>query len=327
LLAEALLGEGMIDQAAAQLNSFLGGRSVRKMPLRIRILFDRIQYQKNSRSAFPASKKAAVPKTKYIDYIHNPPQDLPDFEPAKSQEEIGRILALVGNNVSILFANLLNISAIEKIQLEKLSKENEAEPGQNFENLYLCMGAVDKNDPSFDEYRSDFEGHEISRLGLNNGYMLTSGFVAAPLIFHPLHQNGSTFRLLGHQKLNGRDTIVMAFAQIPTRSRMSGSFQFGGNAETTFKQGMAWIDAQNYQILRLVSDLLTPIPWVGLDRVKTQIDFSEIHFDQKSFTFWLPVKVVVTVAWNGKVLRNTHAYSDFRLFNVEVSVKMATPSG
>jgi hypothetical protein len=269
--------------------------------------------------------KTAAPGEGLIDYVHNPPQDLPDFEPAGDQAGMGDVLAAAGNNVAKLFANLLNISAVETVHLEKLDSEGEPESVRDFEYLYLCMGTVDKKDPSFDEYRSDTKGHEISQLGLDKGFMLTSGFVSAPLILHPAHQNGSSFRLLGYQKRNGRDTIVMAYAQIPARSRIFGSFRNGRRIGKTFKQGMVWIDRKNYQILRLVSDLLTPLPQVKLEKLQTQIDFDEIQLDPKTPAFWLPVKVIVTVHWNGKALRNTHLYSDFRLFNVESSQKIAKP--
>lgn len=286
-----------------------------------------VRAQSSLTSTYQAVEKAKTPGEKSIDYLHNPPLDLPDFEPVNDQAEINEILAAVGENVSRLFANLLNISAVEKVQLEKLNPGGKADPSRRFEYLYLCAGAVDKSDPSFDEYRSDAQGHEISQLGLDKGYMLTSGFVSAPLIFHPVHQYGSSFRLLGRQKLNGRDTFVMAFEQIPARSRIPGLFQSGRNVQATFKQGMVWIDARNYQIIHLVSDLLTPLPQIKLDKLGTQIDFDKVQLDQKTQAFWLPVQVIVTVHWDGRVLRNTHVYSDFKLFNVRVSQKIAEPPG
>jgi hypothetical protein len=60
--------------------------------------------------------------------------------------------------------------------------------------------------------------------------------------------------------------------------------------------------------------------------VETQIEFAEVQFDLKAHAFWLPVQVVVTVHWNGKVFRNTHAYSDFQRFNVETMEKVSKPS-
>jgi len=301
-----------------------GAASDAKITLRACSLSDPVQDRKKDEGT-PANQNEAVPSAKSIDYLSNPPKDLPDFESVSDQTQVGEILAAVGGNVSRLFANLFNISAVERVQQQKLTHEGEANSGQKFEYLYLCLGAVDKGNPSFDEYRSDSKGSEISQLGLNRGYMLTSGFVSAPLIFHPAHQNGSSFRLLGHQKLKSRNTFVLAFAQIPSKSRIFGSFQNGKDVETTFKQGMVWIDAENFQIVRLVSNLLTPLPQIKLDGVETQIDFDKVQFGRKAHEFWLPVQVIVTVHWNGKVFRNTHVYSDFRLFNVETQQKITRP--
>ena len=95
--------------------------------------------------------------------------------------------------------------------------------------------------------------------------MLTSGFVSAPLVFHPAYQSGSSFRLLGRQKVKGRNTFVIAYAQDPAKSRLSGNFQ-RTDISTTYTQGLAWIDAENYQIIRLTSDLLRPLPLVRLEK-------------------------------------------------------------
>jgi hypothetical protein len=155
--------------------------------------------------------------------------------------------------------------------------------------------------------------------------MLTSGFVSAPLVFHPAYQSGSSFRLLGRQKLNGRSTFVIAYAQEPAKTRFSGRFMVGANSSTTYTQGLAWVDSESYQIIRISSDLLTPLPSVKLKKETTQIDFSEVHFKLLPQAFWLPSMVTVTLDWHGKVLRNQHAYSDFLVSNVESTQKIGKP--
>ena len=36
---------------------------------------------------------------------------------------------------------------------------------------------------------------------------------------------------------------------------------------------------------------------------------------------WLPLDVAVTVEWRGRILRNRHTYSEFKIFNVETQQK------
>jgi tetratricopeptide (TPR) repeat protein len=326
VLAEALLGAGMADQAKTELTAFLEVGDIMEMPPRVRDLFEHIQDPKQDQTvSVAANEKAEAQREEPIDYLHYPLQDLPDFEPAADQAPMDGILAALGNNVSRLFADLFNISAVESVQMERIDGKGKADPGRRSEYLYLCLGGIEKQGLLFEEYRSDAQGRELRQLGLGEGYMLTSGFMSAPIIFHPIHQNGNSFRLLGYQKLGGRNTIVMAYAQIPARSSLPGRFQVGGEIQDTFKQGIAWIDAENYQIIRLASDLLQPVPQIGLEKLRTQIDFDEVRFDQATERFWLPVQVVVTVKWNGRILRNTHAYSDFKLFDVATSQRIEKP--
>jgi tetratricopeptide (TPR) repeat protein len=326
ILADALSGAGMAGQAKDELAAYLEGGDIRKVPPQLRELLTNIKFLKKDETAPPApDEKAQTPKEQPVDYLHYSLQDQPDFEPAAGQAPIEGILGAVGNNVSGLFANLFNLSAIESVQLQRVDRKGKADQSRSFEYLYLCMGAIDKQDPYFEEFRSDSRGNEIVQLGLDEGYMLTSGFMSAPLIFHPIHQNGNSFRLLGYQKLRGRHTVVVAYAQVPERCRLKGHFSVGAKSHETFKQGIAWIDAENYQIVRLVSDLLQPVPELGLEKLRTEIDFDKVRFNQTAQEFWLPVQVVVTVNWNEKLLRNTHSYSDFKQFDVKTSQKIEKP--
>ena len=81
--------------------------------------------------------------------------------------------------------------------------------------------------------------------------------------------------------------------------------------------GLAWIDAQSFQIIRLYSYLLHPVPELRLRQLTTKIHFHQVAFDGNSTTLWLPQAVEITVDWRGRILRNQHRYSDFKLFNVE----------
>jgi hypothetical protein len=155
--------------------------------------------------------------------------------------------------------------------------------------------------------------------------MLTAGFASASLIFHPLYQSQSEFRYLGRQSVNGRDAYVIAFAQQPAKARLNGSFNSGSMSMPTFSQGLAWIDPQSYEVIRLRTDLLKTLPEVNLETETTDITYGEVHFRDLPMGFWLPQEVTVFVDWNGRHLRNEHRYSDFKVFNVAATEKQGTP--
>ena len=77
----------------------------------------------------------------------------------------------------------------------------------------------------------------------------------------------------------------------------------------------------------LYTELLTPIPELRVEKESTNIDFNQVHFKQGKEAWWLPESVTVTLDWNGKILRNRHEYSDFKLFNVDASEKIGNPKG
>jgi hypothetical protein len=189
----------------------------------------------------------------------------------------------------------------------------------------LCFAQVQSWGPGFDEYRTDLFGRQKTPEGLADGFMLTSGFASAALVFHPQYQSQAEFRFLGRQKINGRETYLVAYAQRPTKALLTGAFKSGDTSVTTFSQGLAWIDSQTYQITRLRSDLLKPVQELNLQRETTEIAYGEVHFKDKAAVFWVPQQVTVTVDWSSRHLRNQHHYSDFKLFHVDATEKVGAP--
>jgi len=324
--AEALLWAGTAKQATDELDLYLNGRDVKNMPRQVRTLREHIEDRKKDEVAFRAAAiKAQAKGIVPVDYLHHPPQNLPDFQPIADQALLKDILAAAGKNVADLFTGLPNICSVEKIQHEKLNHDGKVDDSKEFKYRYLALAPSHPWGPSIDEYRADWQGKENPQMGLSDGSMLTEGFVSAPLVFHPAYQSGSSFRLLGRQKVKGRSTYVIAYAQEPAKTGLFGTFSYGNTTRLTYTQGLVWIDADNYQIIRIVSDLLNPLPLVRLDRETTDITFSEVQFKQVVQKFWLPEKVTVTLDWNGRYYRNNHAYSDFLVSNVEENQKIGKP--
>jgi Tfp pilus assembly protein PilF len=324
LYVEALLGAGRSDEAAAEMNRYLDGQDVKKMPLRVRQVWANVQNQEKVQALYVKTKP---PKgQEQVDFLGHPPADLiPGLEPAKDQEQLSSILDGVGARILEMINNFPNTSSREAIHQEKLARKGGVSGTQNQEFRYLCLVPRETWGPGFIEYRADFDGNPALPKGLSEGFMLTSGFASAGLIFHPAYRSESTFRYLGRQKINGQNTFAVAFAQIPGKSHLFGSFQKGLTSETTFSQGLAWINPDTYQIIRLHTDLLAPLPELRLEKETLNVDFNEVRFNHPKQALWLPEQVTVTLDWNGRELRNTHEYSDFKIFNVEASEKIGKP--
>lgn len=324
LYIKSCLGTGRSDEAIAEMNRYLAGRDVKKMPLRVRNVWADVQNREKLEAAY-ANKKPEKGRV-HFDFLQDPPREMIEgLEPALDQTALSVILAGVAATMSAMAANFPNTSSRESIRQEKLGGKGKVRGSRNQEFRYLCIAPRERSGPTFKEYRVDSAGTAVIPKGAEEGYMLTRGFTAAALVFHPDYQPETTFRYLGKQQTNGRLTYVVAFAQIPGKAHLSGLFKTGQSWLPTFTQGLAWIDPPSYQIVRLRTELLRPLPELRLERESTEINFHQVGFRRLKQTFWLPQQVTVAIDWNGKQLRNTHAYSDFRLFSVDATERVGAP--
>ena len=319
LRIEALLGEDQFQAADQEMARYLEGRDVKKMPFAVRALWMKIENRKKIEANYGKGKSKGE---QALDYLHHPPLDIEGLELAPDHAPLDPILSAVGKTVAESFVNFPNTSSLEQIHQEKLQPKQKAPHTLDQKFRYLCFVPVQSSGPGFNEYRTDLLGRQTTPAGLGDGFMLTVGFASAALVFHPLYQSQAEFRYLGRQKIDGRDTYLVAFAQRPAKAQFTGSFKSGDTTVTTFSQGLAWIDSQTYQITRFRSDLLKPVMELNLQRETTEIAYGEVHFKDKTVGIWVPQQVTVTVDWNGKHLRNEHRYSDFKLFRVDANEKV-----
>ncbi len=323
LRAKALLGGGQFDEAGKEMTTYLAGRDIKTMPLPVRMEWSQIQDRKKTEAAYA---KASPEMEESIDYLQQKIPELNDLVAAEDQKPLEGILKGVGKNVQEFFRNFPNTSSTEEIHQEQLGRNGKAHKIEQSRYRYLCALPAEAQGPGFDEYRLNVVKDEGSPGGLKEGFMLTAGFASAQIIFHPLYQSQSTFRYLGRQKLADRDTYVVAWAQQPAKAQIHGIFKSGEHELATFSQGLAWIDAQSDQIVRLRSDLLKPLPELKLKKQTTDIAFTQVRFSSSPDFFWLPQQVTVTVDWNGHLLRNEHQYSEYKVFNVDSRQKFGKVS-
>ena len=151
----------------------------------------------------------------------------------------------------------------------------------------------------------------------SGGAPATQGFFSQWLSFYPPNRSQSEFRYLGEQKMNGRRTLVVAFAQKPGSVVFPATIAYHEQLYQFFMQGVAWVDAINFRILRLWTDVLAPPAGVPLRKLSTDVHFAEARVAEIPSTLWLPKEVVVN--WNiaGFNVRNTHTYSKYRLFRAK----------
>lgn len=253
-------------------------------------------------------------------------RELKGLQPATDQSQLPELLRRVSENLQKFVTNFVNTTALETIDETRRRKyglthaslvPTQESTVQKFR--YLMLARQEGNALTLIEYRTDLHGREEHSHNLIENFITTTGFASMPLFFGPLQQPWSDFRHLGQQSIAGRRTEVVAFAEHIEPVAVMGRFMIGETSVPLLLQGVAWIHASDYQILRIRTDLLAPLP--PLARVTTVVLFAGTEFPGSRTAFWLPQEVNVTVELGNYIFANRHRYSDYRLFRVESILK------
>jgi hypothetical protein len=257
--------------------------------------------------------------------------ELKGIRPATDQSQLPTILRNTGAQVDEFFDDAVDLVADEEITQERSGGYGLAFVGKPVRDNYLIMRQENGNHRDFDEFRMDEHGNRMDGLRARPGFLITSGFALICMHFSTTVQSESVFRYLGEQKVEQKETYVVAFAQRPDKATTS-EMMVGpeGTLENLLTQGIAWIDKDSFHILRMRTDLLRPHPEVGLDQQTTKVNFCEVHLADIAAPLWLPKDVDVYLKLGRSqerlvpiAFRNIHHYSDYRRYRV--SVKMLAP--
>jgi hypothetical protein len=251
--------------------------------------------------------------------------ELQGLEPAPDQKELPAVLRRVGAQTESLSREMPNLVSREEVVREQLHKDGSVKRSMRQEFNYLILNHVKGHTVEMEEYRTDLRGRRIHPSGLEEGFSLTEGFATLWLNFHPSNQPTCRFRMLGEQTVDGRQTYVVAFAQKPGWGALAGTVRFNNQSYVILYQGIAWIDAQNFRIVRLRVDLLAPRPDIQLEQQTTVVRFGEVRIAQVGQPLWLPRQVTVTTRFQGRFFRNIHQYEDYRLFSVSSRILPGPP--
>jgi tetratricopeptide repeat protein len=317
--AEALLAEAKPGDAQTEMQSYLGGRRPRDLPSPLRMRWIKL----DDRAGLEIESQGAASKPflkQPLDELQAAIPELSGLEGAKDQEDLPEILQKGGERVEAYFRDFHNTISKEEIRQEILHKNGKVDASIKQSFQYLLLAWPDSSQPALNEYRTEGRKTQPTYGAREQDFMLTQGFASSSQFLLPAYQGESTFAYLGKQPMDGHTTFVIAFAQRPEAARLLGEFRAGGDGVLTLSQGVIWIDAATYQIIRMQTDLLFPLPKARLNRQTTDIHFGEVRFPEAGISFWLPRDVAVTIDWKGKLLRNQHTYSNFHLFSAKTRI-------
>jgi hypothetical protein len=218
--------------------------------------------------------------------------------------------------------NVNRISAVEVLEHERLDKHGKVLEREKHRSNYVAI--IEETLPgalNVDEYRD-------GALGANGSFphdIATVGMPSLALIFHPSHLDEFKIECEGTAVWREQPVWRLRFQQRKDRPATISAFRVGTKIFPVLIQGTAWVDAENYQIVHLETELLEPIPSVGLYNERQVLDYGPVQFQNSKMSLWLPQEAEIYLQSAGRHFHHRHSYSDYRIFSVEVGQKIGTP--
>jgi hypothetical protein len=251
------------------------------------------------------------------------------LRPPGNPDQLPTVLERVGQTCADLFQDFPRVSCDEAIVSDACRvygiNSGNTVFGPHFlvrhDFRYIVVPRPIGDSPGFEEYRTDPKGNPLDAESLKGFAVVTSDFASSFLYLSPADQQDNRFRYLGMQKIREHECLVVGFAQNPESVRSANFFYFKGQNHLVLVQGLAWIDAQTFQVLRIITWLLAPRPDIELTSQTSTVDFYPVRPSESTKDLWLPRDVQVEIQFDSVRVHNTHHYTNFKLFRVESTIK------
>jgi len=159
------------------------------------------------------------------------------------------------------------------------------------------------------------------------GGVATNGLPSLALIFHPHNVDNYEFACEGLSQWDGIPVWQVHFRQRPDKPSTIRSYRTSlqGPSHPVALKGRAWIAADTYQLVRLETDLVAPLPEIKLIADHILIDYRPVHFRETGTDLWLPQSAEVYFHWNNVRIHRRHTFSDYMLFSTDDRQKITVP--
>ena len=229
-----------------------------------------------------------------------------------------------GQRMKEFVANLEKFTATERVEHQAIDVTGgwHSQEVRDF-NYVVTVKRASRDVFLIDEYRNG-----SSDPGQFPAHIATQGMPAIALLFHPVLASDYTFACEGLGAWEGRSAWQVHFVQRPDRPNRILSYSAGGKYSSLPLKGRAWIDPGTFQVLRIETELVKPLPEVGLNVDHVAISYQPVEFPSRAQELWLPKIVDLYVERQGRRYYRRHTFKDFQLFVVDTaqSVQLAKES-
>lgn len=215
--------------------------------------------------------------------------------------------------------NLQSFSASERI--EHIEIGNHGRP-RTFISQVNYVAQVKQNSsgyPNVVEYRS-------GDTGIQQPPLADTGTAAFALIFHPLHIGNLEIRCEGLSDMQSSPAWQLRFQESPDPAKSFSVVRIGRSLYLPRLKGRAWIATDNNEVLRIDTDLVSPISEIDLQVEHLSIVYASVEFRTRQLRLRLPESASLYIGYRGHRYKRVHNFSQFQLFWVESDQNIKEPA-
>jgi tetratricopeptide (TPR) repeat protein len=249
-------------------------------------------------------------------------EKIPPVEPGAACS-LDEVRQKTGEQILELVHDVDRFAATESLTHESINKYGIASvPEKRKFNYVVSIQEVRQGFLGVTEYRNGGG----AQLEFPDG-IVTNGLPALVLIFHPYYAPNYEMACEGLTRWNGGLAWQVHFRQLAGKPNAIRNYQMGphGPSYSVALMGRAWISADTYQIVRMETDLVAPLPQIRLLAEHTAIEYGPVKFREGNVNLWLPQTAEVYFAWRGRQAHRRHSFSNYMLFAVDDKQRIAAP--
>lgn len=232
-----------------------------------------------------------------------------------------QVLKKAGHNAEQFVRDLQEFSATEDFQEIELKHGSDLQKPTEHQFEYLVL--IDRPSPRAFDVKEIREKDSV-RTQLP-GRIQDLGAAALALAFHPLIQRDLNWKCEGLGTWDDQPAWVVRFEQNPKAQNVLAWFSGVAHSYPLPLKGRAWVSERSGEVLHLDTDLVHAIRPVDLQREHFSIDYRPVAFRKHHMQLWLPDRVDTYVQYQGHFLHFYHSFSDFKLFWVGTTQRIAAP--
>ena len=224
-----------------------------------------------------------------------------------------QVLERVGERTQGFVEDAGKFAAIETVSDERLDEMgNVASRDVRKFDYTAAFSRMQANVVHVEEYRS--QRYDVDR---DRDAFVDTGFAALTLVFHPAMRDDFQMRCEGLGSWNERPAWLVHFQQRDDRPKRMQSFLVDSVPYPVMLKGRAWISADTFQVVRIESELMHPLPQIQLFAEHEIAEYAPVSFPRQQVELWLPKTAEVYLGFRAGRYHRKHSFDHYMLFSVD----------